>query len=148
MHLLGGGITKLAVSELPTQLTLYLALMLEGEESEFVGDHKGAVEIFKLGDSTRIARATFSWLGGEKSPNWVEGLPFNIGLAIPLHPARIPSAGVYRIEVSAQGETVSEIRLAVSEEPVSGATPMFVPVARQAGSSTTRQARTRRRGTS
>lgn len=114
LHVLGGGITRLARDPLPGRLDVMLALMTRANDvDDLMAGHNLEVTITESSpdDTRRIAKAVMD-LGPPPGPI-NPGPNLQVPVVVPLQAVPVPRTGLYVISVSLDGEDVGSYEFEV-----------------------------------
>jgi hypothetical protein len=114
LHILGAGVTQVAVPELPAQLPITLALRVVEESREIRPGHTVLIELFSY-TSQVVASMSLQFLIDPEAPITGEGA---LAAPIPLHSFTVERAGRYTVKVSLDTTVLAELPLKVEKMAV------------------------------
>jgi|SRR5579875_121739 len=103
LHILGGGITRMARPQYPHPLNVQLALRIVIHPTESGSNHSAQV-ILQDEDGTRIAGVNFDFaVDLQSTSGLMAGEQISLPLAVPVQQLPLPKAGGYSFEVLIDG---------------------------------------------
>lgn len=127
LHMLGGGVTQVALPFMPAALDLDLALLVTADDyREFIGSHKIGVTLLRSSDSLVIAQAEMSFEGPDVELPEDTPSP-SIPLSVPLRGVAVPTHAMYQVSVTVDGKehTVLPLLVKMPDATFGGATPQL-----------------------
>ena len=113
LHLLGGGITRVTKTRYPTELGIFLAMILTLTPSEGEEKHRVRVNIVGM-DGQQIAEVNGE-LGVKDHPNREPGEGYVVPLPLSLASIPIPAPGTYAVNILIDGRQLRSLDFVASE---------------------------------
>lgn len=125
LHILGAGVSQVAMPFLPAPPDVDLALLLTAQDyRELAGAHKVSVRVLRDEDGQQVASAEFRWEGPDL--HLTEDAPSpSLPLSVPIRGMPVPTYGMYKIVVDVDDEELTALPLLIkaADETFGGVTP-------------------------